>query len=127
MRVSVAETPARNKDVPWFRQLGEAWIYLFQEVALQDLRIGFARLHELVRKHRTIKRQAVPYLPAASSEDESSGFTYHQFNSRGSVILPITAEAAAMAALPRKISARGLPIRPGSFLVIAATHTSPSA
>ena len=46
-------------------------------------------------------------------------------NSRGSVITPFIAEAAAVAGEDKNIFASGLPILPGKFRLEAVIHDSP--
>ena len=63
-----------------------------------------------------------PLLPPASALR-----SWPLRTSRGSVMTPVTAEAATVAGEPMKISAFGLPMRPLKFRVEAVMHTSSSA
>ncbi len=47
-------------------------------------------------------------------------------NARGSVITPVTADAAAVAGEPKNISTLEVPMRPRKFLLFVASTLSPS-
>src|SRR3990172_3079493 len=113
-RGALPEVPAPDDDVPRLPPRGEVGPRVLEDV-LREL--GQVRAQVIVSSRGDeVRRDVVPELPGPA----------HRHTSRGSVMTPYIAVAAAVAGDARYGNARGFPIRPTYFRFVVERTFSPS-